>query len=188
MSRIDFAKAALQGRVLDVGHSVGPIHSEISVGRDVTAIDVVIKKCGGKVVKGDATRMPFKEEAFDSLLAGELIEHIKEPALFLKEGSRVLKEGGTLVITTPNRFSLLNRLFKSYQKPAHLSLFSREELLNSLEKEGFRAVKWAFFPYTEESSEGSTHKWFYPLRKAMNIGLPNSLREQMAVVARKEKP
>ncbi|MBL7160313.1 MAG: class I SAM-dependent methyltransferase [Candidatus Aenigmarchaeota archaeon] len=184
MSRTCFVRKALEGRVLDVGHSVGPLHQEIGKERDVVGIDTVIKRPGGRVVKADATHMPFKDRTFDSLLAGELIEHLERPELFLKEGRRVLRRKGVLVITTPNRKSLINRVFRSYEKPAHLSLFSKGELFSLLGKYGFLVERWATFPYTEESSEGSSHKWFYPLRKLMHCFLPPGLREQMAVVAR----
>lgn len=184
MSRISFISRVLEGKVLDVGHSVGPLHSEIGRGRDVTAIDIVIKRPEKKVAKADATRMPFREKAFDSVLAGELIEHIEEPTLFVKEGRRVLKRGGLLVITTPNRKSLLNRLFKAYEKPAHVVLFSKDELLRLLEDEGFAIESYCLFPYTEESSEGSRYRWFYGVRRIMHVFLPDSLREEMVVVAR----
>jgi 2-polyprenyl-3-methyl-5-hydroxy-6-metoxy-1,4-benzoquinol methylase len=187
MSRIKFVKSVLKGKVLDVGYSVGPLHEEIARERSTVAIDIVVKKPEKTAVKGDATQMPFKSKVFDSLLAGELIEHIEKPGFFLQEGRRVLKTGGLLVITTPNRKSLINRLFRSYEKPAHLSLFSKEELFSLLKKHGFSVEKYTLFPYTEESSEGSRRRWFYPVRKVLHHFLPPSLQEEMVVVARKEK-
>ncbi|MBI4021210.1 MAG: class I SAM-dependent methyltransferase [Candidatus Aenigmarchaeota archaeon] len=184
MSRIALAKAVLHGRILDVGHSVGPLHTEIADGRDVTAIDIVIKRPGKNVVKADATRMPFRAQTFDSLLAGEIIEHLDEPGRFVAEGRRVLKDGGTLLLTTPNRRSLLNRLTKAYEKPAHLTLFTRQELVSLLEQHGFRVERLTLLPYTAESSEGSGHPWFFPIRKAMHPFLPAPLQEQFVVIAR----
>lgn len=186
MSRIELVKSALEGHVLDVGHSVGPLHGEIAKGGGVVAIDIVIKKPEKAVVKADATRMPFKEGVFDSVLAGELVEHLERPNFFLQEGRRVLKKGGLLVLTTPNRKSLVNRIFSSYEKPAHLSLFSKEEIFSLLREEGFRIESCTLFPYTAESSEGSQHKWFYPLRKIMHYFLPKPLQEQLTVVARRQ--
>jgi len=188
MSRIEFVKSALEGRILDAGHSVGPLHNEISAEKDVAAaIDIAIKIPDKRTVKGDATCMPFKGRAFDSLLAGELIEHLEEPGFLLKEGRRVLKRNGILVITTPNRKSLINRVFRTYEKPAHLSLFSKEELFRLLGKHGFKVERFALFPYTEESSEGSRHKWFYFVRGVMHHFLPKSLQEQMVLAARKKE-
>ena len=129
-------------------------------------------------------RLPFQTKAFDSVLAGELIEHLSEPALFMREARRVLKKGGLLLITTPNRRSLINRLFKAYEKPAHLSLFSKDELLSLLRDSQFSLELYTIFPYTQESSEGSSHRWFYPVRKFIHPFLPPSLQEEMVVVAR----
>lgn len=184
MSRIAFVKRALHGKVLDVGHAVGPLHQEIAKEWNVTAIDIVLRSPEHQAVKGDATIMPFKSGTFDSILAGEVLEHLEEPSLLLREGKRVLKKGGTLVLTTPNRQSLLNRLVHAYEKPAHLSLFSQEELLSLFQEAGYRVERFACFPYTQESSEGSRYGWFYPIRRAMHPFLPKALQEQMAIVAR----
>lgn len=185
MSRIGFVKPLLEGHVLDIGHSVGPLHEEIARERTVTAIDIVIKKAERGVVKADATQMPFTDKAFDSVLAGELLEHIKEPHFFIQEVRRVLKEKGLMILTTPNKKSLINRLFRAYEKPAHLSLFSKEELFSLLRQYDFSVEKYTVFPYTRESSEGSRHKWFYVVRGVMHYALPPSLQEEMVVVARK---
>jgi coenzyme F420 hydrogenase subunit beta len=46
--------------------------------------------------------LPFENGVFDAVLNFETLEHFPEPALMLAELSRVMKPGGTLVITTPN--------------------------------------------------------------------------------------
>src|SRR5216683_6823005 len=46
-------------------------------------------------------------EKFDTIVAGELIEHLANPGLFLQQACAHLKPGGRLVLTTPNAFSLL---------------------------------------------------------------------------------
>ena len=43
-------------------------------------------------------------QTFDTIVAGELIEHLPNPGTFLENMSRHLKPYGTLVITTPNPF------------------------------------------------------------------------------------
>ncbi|MFA5841388.1 MAG: class I SAM-dependent methyltransferase [Candidatus Paceibacterota bacterium] len=45
---------------------------------------------------------------FDVIFAADLIEHLSNPGLFLKSCRDNLKDGGSLVITTPNCFSLFN--------------------------------------------------------------------------------
>lgn len=52
-------------------------------------------------VIGDATRLPFKNNVYDKILATEIIEHIENDNIFLKECERILKNKGSIVITTP---------------------------------------------------------------------------------------
>ena len=54
----------------------------------------------------DATRLPFADAGFDKVFASEVIEHIPAWEQAVAEMTRVLKPGGALVLTTPNRRSL----------------------------------------------------------------------------------
>jgi ubiquinone/menaquinone biosynthesis C-methylase UbiE len=47
--------------------------------------------------------LPFKDSEFGGILCFETIEHMPDPAQFLKELSRILKKNGELILTTPNR-------------------------------------------------------------------------------------
>jgi SAM-dependent methyltransferase len=47
--------------------------------------------------------LPFDDDSFDVVLTFETIEHVPWPDRFVEELSRLLKSGGTLVLTTPNR-------------------------------------------------------------------------------------
>lgn len=51
---------------------------------------------------GDIYRLPFKDAYFDIVLMMEVIEHLQDPAIALKEIKRVLKPGGLLYISFPN--------------------------------------------------------------------------------------
>ncbi|OGI78920.1 hypothetical protein A3F19_01745 [Candidatus Nomurabacteria bacterium RIFCSPHIGHO2_12_FULL_37_29] len=48
--------------------------------------------------------------SFDVIVSEALIEHLKNPKLFLKRTVGLLKEGGLLVIATPNQVTLMNRI------------------------------------------------------------------------------
>ena len=51
-------------------------------------------------------RLPFDDDAFGAALLGEVIEHfVLDPLFCLNEINRVLKQGGALVVTTPNAAS-----------------------------------------------------------------------------------
>jgi SAM-dependent methyltransferase len=90
------------------------------------------------VVAG-ALPLPFADAAFDAVFAGELIEHLVDPAQGLAEFRRVLRPGGTLILTTPNRLRLANLADRSERpySPDHLSELSYDELRRLLPAQGF---------------------------------------------------
>ena len=57
-----------------------------------------------------AEYLPYDNNSFDIVVAAELIEHLLDQTKFLNECNRVLKPGGSLVISTPNILSLKSRL------------------------------------------------------------------------------
>lgn len=58
------------------------------------------------LVQGDITSLPFKSNSFDLVLCSEVLEHIPNWKPVLLELKRVLKSGGSLIISTPNSFSI----------------------------------------------------------------------------------
>jgi len=58
-----------------------------------------------QVEVGDATNLRFPDKSFDKVYASEVLEHIPDYAKAVSELSRVLKPGGWVVISTPNRHS-----------------------------------------------------------------------------------
>lgn len=65
----------------------------------------------------DEQDLPFEAGFFDLVLCGEVIEHLFDPDRLLDNVWRVLKAGGSLIITTPNLASIYNRiaLFLGFQ-------------------------------------------------------------------------
>lgn len=55
-----------------------------------------------KLILADAERLPFKDKSFDKIVMSEVIEHVNDEDLVLKETLRVLKPGGILTLTTCN--------------------------------------------------------------------------------------
>lgn len=94
----------LNGKILDIGCNKGYFHSLMN--GDVYGIDIEVTNYRDKVINADAQYMPFKNNVFDTVFAGEVIEHIPDPYLFLQEVKRVLKINGKFILTTPNMHSL----------------------------------------------------------------------------------
>ena len=65
-----------------------------------------LKAAGYNVVSADATHFDLQQK-FDAIVAGELIEHLSNPGLFLDCSSRHLQNNGLLILTTPNANCLI---------------------------------------------------------------------------------
>jgi SAM-dependent methyltransferase len=76
----------------------------------------------------------IKDNSYDYAVSFQVIEHIKDDKMFLKEISRVLKPGGKLILSTPNRLMSLTR------NPWHIREYSSTEL-ESLMKMYFSMVE-----------------------------------------------
>ncbi len=104
--------------LLDVGCGDGSFYEGIKdiplkyTGIDISGVQVnVARKKGLTAVKHDLTTpWPFKSNAFDVIIASEIIEHVFDTDFFLQECKRVLTKNGTLVITTPNVCALGERI------------------------------------------------------------------------------
>ncbi len=71
------------------------------VGLDLSATALPLAREHGIVpVRGDVLRLPFGDEVADVVVAGEVLEHVADPARLVSEAARVLKPGGTLVLDT----------------------------------------------------------------------------------------
>jgi 2-polyprenyl-3-methyl-5-hydroxy-6-metoxy-1,4-benzoquinol methylase len=109
-------------RVLDLGavqHDVtatesdGWLHRLISEdAAKVIGVDIVseavrdLQREGWDIREGDAERLDLNEARFETIVAGELIEHLDNFEGFFQSVDRNLTEDGYLIITTPNSMSL----------------------------------------------------------------------------------
>lgn len=104
--------------LLDVGCGDGYIGQKLSkIGYDVYGLDLskklvgLAEKSGVKAKVGDASKnFPFKNNFFDVVFAGEIIEHLFDTRAFLNEIYRVLRPKGLFVVTTPNLVHLPDRI------------------------------------------------------------------------------
>ena len=147
-------------RVLDVGCGDGAFAAELlAAGALVTAADVArgaLRRAaehapGAELValREDAP-LPFADAAFDLVWAGETLEHVADVTGLLAELRRVLRAGGTLLVTTPDQprlvvalEALLGRPLEDRLDPRadHLRFFTRRTLHGVLTGAGFTQVR-----------------------------------------------
>ena len=86
---------------------------------------------------------------FDIIFAGDLIEHLSNPGLFLSACKNHLKEGGRLVLTTPNAFSFFSIIEKITHdepnvNPDHTLYFNKKVLAVLMQKNGIHSYDFAY--------------------------------------------
>jgi SAM-dependent methyltransferase len=146
-------------RVLDLGCRYGALAQAYLEGNELVAVDVdrdalaEAAKLGIETHWADVEQpLPFEPASFDVVVAGELIEHLRDPARFVAEVARVLRPGGTFVGSVPNFFRLRNRLAMLLGRPldhdpTHLHIFAPrnvEQLLASFEDVHLRFIASRF--------------------------------------------
>jgi SAM-dependent methyltransferase len=145
-------------RVLDLGAGDGAFAAELSAaGCAVVAVDVAqeaLRRARARVPGLDARLapedgpLPLDEDAVDVVWAGEVLEHVADVTGLLAEVRRVLRWGGTLVLTTPYHgrvsvaaLALCGRLDDHFDPRAdHLRFFTAATLRALLADAGFAEV------------------------------------------------
>jgi SAM-dependent methyltransferase len=136
-----FKEAIGEGHnVLDLGCRSGALTQHFVEGNEVVGVDVdqtALAKAEERgitpVVADVEEPLPFPDESFDAVVAGELLEHLAFPETLVAEVERVLEPGGSFVGSVPNAFNVQRRLRfllgkPPEQDPTHLRMFSGEQL------------------------------------------------------------
>jgi 2-polyprenyl-3-methyl-5-hydroxy-6-metoxy-1,4-benzoquinol methylase len=91
-------------------------------------------------------KLPFDKNFFDTIIMGDVLEHLYHPSALLYEAKRILKDSGVLLISTPTPKyyieAIYNLLFsKPMGFPEHKILFTRTQMKQFLEILGFKIAK-----------------------------------------------
>ncbi len=123
-------------RVLDLGCRDGALTQAYARGNEVVGVDAdrealaEAEKLGIEAHWADLDQpLQFPEASFDVVIAGELLEHLRDPRHVVAEIRRVLRPGGTFVGSVPNAYRLKGRLLFLFGRPpendpTHLQMFS----------------------------------------------------------------
>lgn len=113
-------------KILDIGYVEWiNFHKEIMRIGEVYGLDVLKTDIKNTYV-GSGEDMIFDSNTFDTVIAGEVIEHMSSPFEFLLECKRVCNENGNIILTTPNihnfwwnRKALLDDMFEYHPEHVH---------------------------------------------------------------------
>jgi SAM-dependent methyltransferase len=140
-SRYRFAAQFAAGRqVLDVASGAGfgmqmlrqAGACPIGLDYDAHALSQVLSvEPKARLVHADATCLPFHPHSLDLVVSFETIEHVPDAQALVREVRRVLKPGGRLVLSTPNR--AFGPEERHTQNPFHVREFTADELRDVLQ-------------------------------------------------------
>jgi SAM-dependent methyltransferase len=120
------------------------------LGIDKVENDVEILRSKGYNIRyGDVEKLDLGE-TFDVIVAGELIEHLSNPGLFLEGVRKHLNENGRLIITSPNPFffyrfcqALVGNVVCNVE---HICYYDKRTIRQLLERFGFKVIKFNYIP------------------------------------------
>lgn len=123
------------GRVLEIGPGLrptAPVRGSffVEVSRRATES---LRRAGGRVARVGDWRLPFRDGSFDLVLALEVLEHVEEDVLMLRELVRVLRPGGIAVVSVPLH---MDRWSPIDEACAHVRRYEPNELLGKLRDAG----------------------------------------------------
>jgi SAM-dependent methyltransferase len=158
-----------RGKLLDVACGLGFFIKRMQDTYQTFGIDISgysVEESRKNAARADvriasAAALPFNNDYFDIVTAFDIIEHLKDPGLFLTQAQAVLKKGGLLVISTPNPNSLGARLkpgteWAGRRDITHLTILPPEEWRSLIEKHGFSVIR-----------EGTDFLWDTPYFKVI---------------------
>jgi ubiquinone/menaquinone biosynthesis C-methylase UbiE len=153
---------------------VDPAPAAIRAARTVAAAE---RADNAQFIRADAAQLPLPAEGADIVLAADLTEHLDDVTLarILREAARVLRTGGRLVLYTPDRHHVFERLRERgvmKQDPSHIGVRTLRELSGAVESAGFTVERALWLPSHLPAlglAERALARWVPLLRRRAGI-------------------
>jgi len=140
------------GRLLELGCGYGYFLDEAKhcfsylAGTELSqdAGDNARKISGADVYIGDVSSLPNELCGFDLIVSINVIEHIYSPAEFILSLKKRLREGGRILIATPDIgsiwYKIMQRRWSSFKIPEHVVYYTKNTLTSLLLRAGFHNI------------------------------------------------
>jgi SAM-dependent methyltransferase len=156
----------LTGKLLDFGCGSKPYRSLFTAVNEYIGIDVENEEHDHKNedidIFYDGKNIPFEDETFDSILAGEVLEHVPDIHKSLSELYRVLKKDGKILITVPF-------VWQEHEMPFDFRRFTTNGIEQLLVDNGFEVLSskksGSFFEVIVQLVMMYLHSIFYTKNK-----------------------
>jgi SAM-dependent methyltransferase len=129
-------------RILDYGCGTGgntpeyaSLGAVVGIEPDAAAVRLAGKRGGARYCRGSGTQLPFRGTVFDAVVASDVLEHIEDDLEAVSEIARVLRPGGSAIISVPAH----QWLFSEHDEALHhFRRYSKAALRDVLERGGLR--------------------------------------------------
>ncbi|MBU2554439.1 MAG: methyltransferase domain-containing protein, partial [Bacteroidetes bacterium] len=125
-------------KILEIGSGLGYLtYSLIKANYDVIGLDIsktavkqAVKNYGNHYICEDLFKyVILNAESFDVIILTEVIEHVVKPKYFVEAILKLLKPGGQIILTTPNKsFYPADIIWHTELPPIHYWWFSEESI------------------------------------------------------------
>lgn len=96
------------------------------------------------LIQGDIARLPCGSDQIDGIIAGEVLEHLRDDGAALREFRRVLRPGGICVISVP---ADPDQWDWHDDWAGHLRRYRRGDLYNIIERSGLKVICAHYFGF-----------------------------------------
>jgi SAM-dependent methyltransferase len=180
--RFEIIQKYVEGKdVLDVGCAGCPYNPK-KVSFDIikksakSYLGLDIRKSSDpSIIQGDAETVNL-DKKFGIIVAGDIIEHLSNQGLFLRNMKKHLKENGKLIISTPN---IKSRWLISPTNPEHVLWHSKQTLIQLMERHGYEIIEFYYYFgnkklfFVFELFKEIFYRLFPPMAEAMMVVVEN---------------
>lgn len=191
--------------VLDIGcsgHKVRPdqpdwLHGRLRQQYRVTGIDIsesniaLMRSLGFDDIHVQSADTFELGKQYNTIVAGEVIEHLSNPGQFLARARQHLVPGGRLVLSTPYGFSLMYSVYAAHHFPKtcenaeHTCWFCPSTLRELAQREGFEVENWRLIDDYDPSVASHKYQLYWKLIRTIGRLLPDKITKTTMLVALK---